>query len=63
MKIKFTKQDRLDAVDGLLVAARREIEKLIESTSYTHELEKLSGILADLKLAKNELESINWSKQ
>ncbi len=58
-KITLTKQDRLDAVDGLLAAARIEIENLIASISTTYELEKLSGILADLKMAKNDLESLN----
>ena len=38
-----------------LAATRTAIEKLIASTSKNYELEKLSGILADLKLAQNEL--------
>ena len=48
----------LKAAKGL-ESTRTAIEKLIASTSKTYELEKLSGILADLKTAQNELESIN----
>ena len=59
MQIRFTKKDRFDAVDGLFSAARKEIEKLIAGTKDTYELGKLSGILADLKTAQNELESLN----
>jgi hypothetical protein len=42
-----------------LETTRTAIEKLIASTSKPYELEKLSGILADLKTAQNELNELN----
>lgn len=41
-----------------LASTRTAIEKLIASTSKPYELEKLSGILADLKTAQNELNEL-----
>ena len=42
-----------------MAATRTAIEKLIAVTNDEYSLGKLGGILADLKTAQNELESIN----
>lgn len=55
----WTKKDLFDCADGTLMAARSAIENLIAVTKSEFALGKLGGILADLKTAQNELESIN----